>query len=86
MLNLIIHICHFLHLGFKKVKSNEPLPVAHPVVDDWIDTGVSHGEPVEEEVDVANIGSFGDGGVVEYEDEVYMVLGPADHEDDIFTI
>ena len=52
----------------------------HPVVDDWIDTGVSHGKPVEEEVDMADVGSLGDGGIVEYEDEVDMVRCPADHE------
>ena len=52
----------------------------HPVVDDWIDTGVSHGKPVEEEVDMADVGSLGDGGIVEYKDEVDMVRCPADHE------
>ena len=31
---------------------------------------------------MADIGSLGDGGAVEYEDEVDVVRGPADHEDE----
>jgi hypothetical protein len=54
----------------------------HPVVDDRIDTGVTHGKPVEEEVDMADVGSLGDGGIVEYKDEVDMIRCPTDHENE----
>ena len=56
-------------------------PGAHPVVDDGIDTGVGHGQPVEEEVDVADVLGLGDGRVVVYQDEVDVVWSPAHHED-----
>ena len=56
--------------------------IIHPVVDDRIDTGVSHGKPVEEEVDMADVGSLGDGGIVEYKDEEDMVRSPTDHENE----
>ena len=34
----------------------------HPVVDDWINTGIGHGQPVEAKINVVNVGHLGDGG------------------------
>ena len=53
----------------------------HPVVDNGIDTRICHCEPVEEEVKVSDISSFGDGRLMEDKDEVDMVRSPAHHED-----
>ena len=60
---------------------NKTCLLVHPVVDDGVDTGVGHGQPVEGEVDVADVGDLGDGGVVVGVDEVDVVWRPADHED-----
>ena len=60
---------------------NKTCLLVHPVVDDGVDTGVGHGQPVEGEVDVADVGDLGDGGVVVGVDEVDVVGRPADHED-----
>ena len=54
----------------------------HPVIDERIDTSLTHGQPVEEEVDVADVGDLGDGGVVVGVDEVDMIGSPADHKDE----
>ena len=59
----------------------QPYFLVHPVVDDGVDTGIGHGQPVEGEVDVADVGYLGDGGVVVGVDEVDVVGRPADHED-----
>ena len=56
--------------------------VVHPVVDDWINTGIGHGQPVEAKINVVYVGHLGDGGVVVGVDEVDVVGGPAHHEDD----
>ena len=55
--------------------------MVHPVVDDGVDAGVGHGQPVEAQVDVADVGHLGDGGVVVGVDEVDVIGGPAHHED-----
>ena len=54
----------------------------HPVVDDGVDAGIRHGQPVEAKVDVAYVRVPGDGGVVVAVDEVDVVGGPTHHEDD----
>ena len=54
------------------------LPVAHPVVDDGVDSTVGHGQPVEAEVDVLDVGGPHDLRVVVGVDEVDMVGEPAD--------
>ena len=53
----------------------------HPVVDDWVDAGLAHGQPVEEQVDVTNVLGFDDVGVVVGDDEVDVVGSPADDKD-----
>ena len=53
----------------------------HPVVDDGVDTGGGHGQPVEGQVDVADPGDPGDLRVVVGVDEVDVVGSPAHHED-----
>ena len=55
-------------------------PLVHPVVDDGVDTGVGHGQPVEGEIDVANVGVGSDVRVVVGVDEVDVVGSPAHHE------
>ena len=55
-------------------------PLVHPVVDDGVDTGVGHGQPVEGEIDMANVGVGSDVRVVVGVDEVDVVGGPAHHE------
>ena len=55
--------------------------LVHPIVDDGINTGVGHGQPVEAKVYVANVGHLGDGRVVVGVDEVDVVRSPAYHED-----
>ena len=54
----------------------------HPVIDEGVNTGLTHGQPVEQEVDVADIGDLHDGGVVVGVNEVDMVGGPANHKDE----
>ena len=54
----------------------------HPVIDERIDTSLTHGQPVEQEVDVADVGDPGDGGVVVGVDEVDMIGRPAHNEDE----
>ena len=56
-------------------------PLVHPVVDDGVDAGGGHGQPVEGQVDVADVGYPGDLRVVVGVDEVDVVGGPAHHED-----
>ena len=56
-------------------------PPVHPIVNDGVDTGVGHGQPVEAKVDVADITIAGDGGIVVAVDEVDVIRGPAHHED-----
>ena len=56
-------------------------PGVHDVVDDGVDAGVGHGQPVEEEEDVPDVGLPSYGGVVVGVDEVDVVGGPAYHED-----
>ena len=58
------------------------LPVAHPVVDDGVDSTVGHGQPLEAEVDVLDVGGPHDLRVVVGVDEVYMVGEPADYKED----
>ena len=53
----------------------------HPVVDDGIDAGLAHGQPVEEQVDVTNVLGLDDVGVVVGDDEVDVVGSPADDKD-----
>ena len=64
---------HFVEVGTE--------PGVHDVVDDRVDAGVGHGQPVEEEEDVPDVGLPGYGGVVVGVDEVDVVGGPAHHED-----
>ena len=54
----------------------------HPVIDERIDASLTHCQPVEEKVDVADVGDGGDLRVVVGVDEVDVVGGPAHHEDD----
>ena len=56
-------------------------PLVHPVVDDGVDAGGGHGQPVEGQVDVVDVGDPVDGGVVVGVDEVDVVRSPAHHED-----
>ena len=56
-------------------------PFVHPIVDDWIDTGIGHGQPVEAQVDVVNVRDLGDGWIVVGVQEVDVVGSPANHED-----
>ena len=53
----------------------------HPVIDERIDASLTHRQPVEEKVDVADVGDGGDLRVVVGVDEVDVVGGPAHHED-----
>ena len=55
--------------------------LVHPVVDDGVNTGGGHGQPVEGQVDVVDVGDPLDGGVVVGVDEVDVVGSPAHHED-----
>ena len=59
-------------------------PVSHPVVDDRVDGTVGHGQPVEAQVDVLDVGERHDGGLVVGVEEVDVVGQPADseHRDD----
>ena len=56
-------------------------PLVHPVVDDGVDASGGHGQPVEGQVDVVDVGDPVDGGVVVGVDEVDVIWSPADHED-----
>ena len=56
------------------------VPVVHPVVDQRIDHGVGHGEPVEGQVHVLDIVAGGYGVVMVRVDEVAMVRQPAESE------
>ena len=58
------------------------IPGVHPVVDEWVEHGVGHGEPVEAEVDVLDVGLAADLDVVVGVDEVHVVGQPAHREDD----
>ena len=40
--------------------------LVHPVVDDRVDAGLTHGEPVEQQVDVADVGALGEAGSCRY--------------------
>ena len=53
----------------------------HVVVDDWVDHGMRHGEPVEREKDVLDVPHVHHGGVVVGVDEVGVVRQPTDAED-----
>ena len=55
-------------------------PLVEPVVDDGVDAGVGHGQPVEAEVDVADVRVGGDGWIVVGVDEVDVIRSPAHHE------
>ena len=57
-------------------------PGVHPVVDERVEHGVGHGEPVKTEVDVLDVGLAADLGVVVGVDEVHVVRQPAHREDD----
>ena len=57
-------------------------PPVHPVIDEGIDTSLTHGQPVEEEVDVADVVDPGDVGVVVGVEEVDVIGRPAHHEDE----
>ena len=54
----------FLFFLMKNLLEICPESCIHPVVDDGVDAGVGHGQPVEEEVDVADVGLPCDSGVV----------------------
>ena len=62
------------------------LPNIHPVVDDRIDHGVGHGEPVKGQVDMLDEGLVDDTLVVKHVEEVHVVGEPAhakdSHDDD----
>ncbi len=58
------------------------IPCVHPVVDQRVEHGVGHGQPVEAEVDVLDEGLAHDLLVVVRVDEVDVVGQPADGEDD----
>ena len=53
----------------------------HPVIDERIDASLTHRQPVEEKVDVADVGDGGDLRVVVGVDEVDVVGSPAHHKD-----
>ena len=77
---------YFLNLQQKKIlfyskKKIPPPPVSHPVVDDGVDGTVRHGQPVEAQVDVLDVGQRHDGGLVVGVEEVDVVRQPADPED-----
>ena len=57
-----------------------PESTIHPVVDDGVDAGVGHGQPVEEEVDVPNVFICGDGGIVVGVYEVDVVGSPTHYK------
>ena len=40
--------------------------LVHPVVDDRVDAGLTHGEPVEQQVDVADVGALSEAGSCRY--------------------
>ena len=54
--------------------------MSYHVVDDGVDASVGHGQPVEEEKDVANVGLPCNGWIVVRVDEVDMIRCPANHE------
>ena len=54
----------------------------HDIVDDRVNTGIGHGQPVETKVDMTNVGLPGDGWKVVGINEVDMIRSPANHEDD----
>ena len=58
------------------------LPGIHPIVNEWIEHGVGHGQPVESQVDMLNEWFVGDLFVMVGVDEIHMVRKPADCEDD----
>ena len=58
------------------------MPCVHPVVDERVEHGVGHGEPVEAEVDVLDDGHRDDFLVVVRVDEVHVVGQPTHGEDD----
>ena len=69
---LVRHLLNFLFL---------PESSVHPVVDDWVDACVGHGQPVESQVDVGDVGYLDNARVVVGVDEVDVVGRPANHED-----
>ena len=58
------------------------LPGVHPVIDEGIEHGVGHGQPVESQVDVLDVGLRDDLFVMVGVDEVDVVGEPAHGEDD----
>ena len=67
----------FLFILMKNLLEICPESCIHPVVDDGVDAGVGHSQPVEEEVDVADVGLPCDSGVVVGIYEVDVVGCPA---------
>jgi hypothetical protein len=68
----------------RKLKINQEnyLPSIHKVVDDWVDHGVGHGEPVESEVDVLNSWTGNNIFVVICVEKVAMIWKPTQSEHD----
>ena len=75
--------CDRPQLGLRYCSCCHPCPPGvHPVVDERVEHGVGHGEPVEAEVDVLDVGLASDLGVMVRVDEVHVVRQPAHREDD----
>ena len=53
------------------------IPLIHSIVDQGVDTGVDHGQPVEGQEHVGSVPGSHDGGVVEGVHEVSVVGKPA---------
>ena len=56
-------------------------PLVHGVIDQRVDTAVGHGQPVEPEIDMLDVGEGHDGGLVVGVDEVDVVREPTNTED-----
>ena len=63
MVGIRCHIMVMLDIMFRYMTSNAPV---HPVVDYRVDAGLTHGEPVEQQVDVANVGALSEAGSCRY--------------------
>ena len=58
------------------VISRRMIPCVEPVIDQRVDHGVGHGEPIESQIDVLDVAIAGDSLVVEDPDKVQVVGQP----------
>lgn len=67
---------------YLKPKYNFYIPGIHPIINERIDHGIGHSEPVEAQIDVLSIFAVDDLGVVVNVDEVSVVRQPTESENE----